>query len=126
MKMGSLFCRHCKQFHPSSVPCGCAGAIAESLRPIADAIAKARFKSLLPDAEQKRFMAEAKALIGQFKHLDPMEMLAIASQLVGNLIALQDQHKVTPEMAMEVVARNIEEGNAVAIETHLGNPRGAA
>ncbi|MBI1359834.1 MAG: hypothetical protein GC155_06060 [Alphaproteobacteria bacterium] len=48
--------------------------------------------------------------------LDAQEMLALVSQLVGNLIALQDQRKMTPDMAMQLVARNIEIGNAVAID----------
>ena len=58
--------------------------------------------------------------------LTPMEILAVASQLVGNIIALQDQTKLTPAMAMDMVCHNIEVGNQVAIETFLGSPAGAA
>lgn len=83
-------------------------------------------KSYIPTAEQELFMAESKALIGKFQHMDPVAMLAIAAQLVGNLIALQDQRSVTPAMAMDLVAKNIEVGNAAAIEGCLGNPEGQA
>lgn len=44
-------------------------------------------------------------------HLSGVEMLAIAANMVGKIIAMQDQRKVSPAMAMEIVARNIEVGN---------------
>lgn len=47
--------------------------------------------------------------------LSPMEMLAVASHLVGVLIALQDKREVDSGLAMEVVQRNIEAGNAEAL-----------
>ena len=65
------------------------------------------------------------ALVG--KHADSItaiEMLAIASNLVGKLIALQDQRTMTRDTAMEVVIRNIELGNRQAIaqvENTVGN-----
>jgi hypothetical protein len=48
------------------------------------------------------------------KHADKLsslEMLAVGANMVGKLIALQDQRTVTPELAMKVVAANIEMGN---------------
>lgn len=48
--------------------------------------------------------------------LSSLEMLAIASNLVGKLVALQDQRTVTPAVAMKVVTMNLEEGNRQAIE----------
>lgn len=48
------------------------------------------------------------------KHADEMsslEMLAIAANMLGKLIAMQDQRTVTSEMAMEIVTRNVEYGN---------------
>lgn len=62
------------------------------------------------------FMDDLKATLGRHTSLDATEILAVASQFVGNLIALQDQRKVTPDMAMELVAKNIERGNAAAID----------
>jgi hypothetical protein len=47
--------------------------------------------------------------------LDALELLAITSHLVGQLIALQDRRKVTPALALEVVQRNLEQGNAEVI-----------
>jgi hypothetical protein len=40
-----------------------------------------------------------------------LEMLAIAANMVGKIIAMQDQRTVTSQMAMEIVSRNIEVGN---------------
>ena len=49
------------------------------------------------------------------EHLSSMEMLAIASNMLGKLVAMQDQRTVTPAMCMEIVAQNIEEGNRQAV-----------
>jgi hypothetical protein len=48
--------------------------------------------------------------------LDAVEVLAIAANMVGKLVALQDQRRYSPEQAMEIVAKNIEEGNAQALQ----------
>lgn len=48
--------------------------------------------------------------------LCPAELLAVSSQVVGNLIALQDETQMSPENAMEIVMRNIEEGNRAVID----------
>lgn len=48
------------------------------------------------------------------KHADQLsalELLAVAANMLGKLIALQDQRKVTPAMAMKIAAQNIEHGN---------------
>lgn len=48
------------------------------------------------------------------KHADKLtslEVLAVAANMVGKLIALQDQRSVSPEMALSVVSLNIEHGN---------------
>jgi hypothetical protein len=41
--------------------------------------------------------------------------MALAAYTVGQLMAMQDARKWTPALAMEVVSRNIEAGNAQAI-----------
>lgn len=46
--------------------------------------------------------------------VDAVEMLAIAANVVGKLVALQDGRTITPDMAMEIVLRNIEIGNKQA------------
>lgn len=53
------------------------------------------------------------------RHADKMsaeEVLAIAANMVGKLVAMQDQRKFTPAAAMEIVDRNIELGNQQVID----------
>jgi hypothetical protein len=57
--------------------------------------------------------------------LTPIEMLAVASNMLGKLVAYQDQRVTTPEMAMRVVAENIEHGNAQAL-AEVQHARGRA
>lgn len=62
------------------------------------------------------------------KHADKMsslELLAVAANMLGKLVALQDQRTTSPSMAMEVVAQNIERGNLQAIE-QVQQTRGSA
>ena len=55
------------------------------------------------------------------------EMLAIASNAVGKLVALQDQRVMTGEAAMKIVADNIEKGNQQALaEVAATPPAGSA
>lgn len=52
------------------------------------------------------------------KHKDKVtaeELLAIAANLVGKLMALQDQRTMTPRMAFEIVLKNVEAGNQQAM-----------
>lgn len=61
------------------------------------------------------------------KHADKLtalELLAVAANMLGKLIALQDQRKTSPEMAMKTVSANIEFGNRSVIE-QLANSDGA-
>lgn len=57
--------------------------------------------------------------------LDALQMLAVASNMLGKLVAMQDQRTVTPDLAMEVVAKNIEHGNQQVLE-QLGASKGRA
>lgn len=62
------------------------------------------------------------------KHGDALsaeEMLALAAHLVGQLVALQDQRSMTPDRAMTIVARNIEQGN-LEVLAGLDIPGGVA
>lgn len=47
--------------------------------------------------------------------LDASEMMALAAYTTGQIMAMQDARKWSPALAMEVVAKNIEAGNAQAI-----------
>jgi hypothetical protein len=62
------------------------------------------------------------------KHADKisaLELLAIAANMVGKLIAMQDQRTVTPSQAMEIVVKNIEYGNQQLME-RLDKSEGSA
>jgi hypothetical protein len=48
--------------------------------------------------------------------LTPLEILAVAANVVGKLIAMQDLRTTTPELAMSTVIQNIEFGNHQMIE----------
>lgn len=58
--------------------------------------------------------------------LDASELLAITAHLCGQLIALQDQRKMTPAMAIELVQQNLEQGNREVIDGLLKAPGGRA
>jgi hypothetical protein len=62
------------------------------------------------------------------KHADKLtaeELLAVAANMLGKLVALQDQRRTTPAMAMEIVTRNFQSGNAQVLE-QLGKTKGSA
>jgi hypothetical protein len=50
-----------------------------------------------------------------FDDIPPIEQLAVLSGLLGQLIALQDSTKYTAARVADMVAANIEEGNANAL-----------
>lgn len=53
------------------------------------------------------------------KHADkmsPIELLAVASNMLGKLLAMQDQRVTTVDLAKETMVRNIEHGNRQAVE----------
>lgn len=54
------------------------------------------------------------------ENVSALEMLAIAANLVGKLVALQDQRSTTPAGALDVVAKNIEAGNLTVIQQLAG------
>lgn len=76
-----------------------------------------------PTQDHLDFMRDLKATIAVHQHLSAEDMLAVVSQLVGSLVALQDQTKSSPSMVMEAVAQNIEVGNRMAIDV-LTNTKG--
>ena len=75
-------------------------------------------KWIQPHPEHAAAYEDLCALIG--RHADQVtgvEMLAIAANMVGKLIAIQDRATMTPARAMEIVMANIEGGNREAIES---------
>lgn len=79
-----------------------------------------------PNDRHRAFLADLKTAMKPYADLSAAEMLAIVSQLVGNLIALQDQRTMTPDRAMAIVAGNIEIGNQEALRELLGPAAGSA
>jgi NADH:ubiquinone oxidoreductase subunit E len=78
-----------------------------------------------PTAAQNALLASLRAALGDHTHLSPQEILAVTSQLVGMLVAVQDQTRFTPDQVMEVVAANIESGNREVVASLL-DPQGSA
>lgn len=70
-------------------------------------------------AKQEHEVAYADLIVLLNKHaakLTAFELLAVAANLVGKLVAMQDQRLITPQLAMETVAQNLEVGNQQVIE----------
>lgn len=62
------------------------------------------------------------------KHADKLserDILLIAANMLGKLIAMQDQRTMTPKEALELVGKNIEYGNQQVLEL-LSNTAGKA
>lgn len=73
-------------------------------------------KSVQPSEADKALHVDIAALIK--RHLTPdtsERVLAIASQVVGQVLALQDQRTMTKKMAFDVILSNIELGNQSAL-----------
>lgn len=51
--------------------------------------------------------------------LDAAEMLAVAANMLGKLVAMQDQRTMTTAGAMEIIAHNVEIGNRQVFENLL-------
>lgn len=83
-------------------------------------------KRVTVDERHKKFEQGIKdAMAATVDDLTGEEMLAILSQVLGQLIALQDQRTMTSERAMLIVATNIEAGNA-SVLANLAKPEGRA
>lgn len=63
-----------------------------------------------------------KLLDDHSKGMTPLEMLAIAANMVGKLVAMQDQRRTTPAEALEVVAKNLEYGNQQVLQQFAERP----
>lgn len=77
-------------------------------------------KHAKPSKAHTAFRDDMIAALCKHQQLPPDEMLAVASYFVGQLIALQDQRKLTPAMAMQIVSSNIEAGNQQAMAEVAG------
>jgi len=76
-------------------------------------------KNHSPTPADQAFVEDVKAVMG--KHIVANQWgadrpLALLSVIVGQLVAMQDQTRFTSAQVMEVVAKNIEDGNQRAVE----------
>jgi hypothetical protein len=60
------------------------------------------------------YQAVAKAM--KDNDIDHIEAVAVTANILGKLIAYQDQRLYTPEQMMQIVSDNIEAGNRHALE----------
>lgn len=58
--------------------------------------------------------------------MDPIDLVAVMAQTLGQMVALLDQRQFTPQLAMQVVEENLLAGNAAMVESKLGKTRGSA
>ena len=84
-------------------------------------------RSHTPTAQQLAFRRSLEACMKQHgETLDAVELLAVTSHLVGQLIALQDQTRWTSDKVMELVTANIQQGNREVIDGLLNETGGTA
>jgi len=84
-------------------------------------------KIFTPTAADQALHLDICALINRHLTPDtPDRFLAIAAQVVGQALALQDQRKMTKEMAFEIILTNIEMGNQAVISQLMNSTGGTA
>ena len=79
-----------------------------------------------PSAAVAAARAEVLEVLRRHQPMEPIEMVAVLAQTLGQMLALLDQRQFTPAQAMEVVEENLAAGNAAQIEQVIGTPRGTA
>lgn len=74
-------------------------------------------KMATPTLDHELFRTDLIAVLDRHAgRLDSAEMLAIAAYSVGQMIAMMDCRKWNSDLIMELISKNIEAGNAHAIE----------
>ena len=82
-------------------------------------------RSIASTPEHEALNTELFDVILRHRHIPAEELLAIASNIVGKLIAMQDQHKYTTDQIIRLVEENMALGNASIMAT-LQNTKGSA
>ncbi|TIW28711.1 MAG: hypothetical protein E5V63_04335 [Mesorhizobium sp.] len=84
-------------------------------------------KVVQPSADHERLrLALCKVIRRKAPDMPADQILAIFCQLVGQLIALQDQRRYTSEAIIDLVQANIEMGNQHAIDGLMNETAGSA
>lgn len=80
-------------------------------------------RSIVPTGRHEAFRDVLLAELRRaFADLPAEEMLAVTCQIVGQMIAFQDQRRFTPQAVMNMVQANIEKGNRDAIASLMAAP----
>jgi hypothetical protein len=80
---------------------------------------------VIPKPEHEVVYKELSALVSKHAHeVDALVVLAIAANMVGKLIAMQDQRKHTTDKIMHMVGQNIEMGNQQVLAELMGEAKG--
>ena len=58
--------------------------------------------------------------------MTPAEMMAVAANLLGKLMALQDQRTMTTAQALEIIKNNLELGNKQVVDQLMKGNGGSA
>ena len=83
-------------------------------------------RNILANPEHEVVFEELAALVNRHgAKMTGLEILAVAANMVGKIIALQDQRTVSVKFAMDLVLANIEAGNQ-EIFNQVGTPEGNA
>ena len=83
-------------------------------------------RKILANPEHEVVFEELAALVNRHgAKMTGLEILAVAANMVGKIIALQDQRTVSVKFAMDLVLANIEAGNQ-EIFNQVGTPEGNA
>jgi len=83
-------------------------------------------KEVKPGSDYDSMYAEMAGVMIKYQNkVTLQERLAAMSSIVGKLLAFTDLGTMTTDEAMEIVFRNMEAGNRVAVDT-LWEPRGNA
>jgi hypothetical protein len=83
-------------------------------------------KPFATDARHQTFKRDLDKLLKKhIGRLSAQDLLAVASQVVGMIVALQDQRTMTPDMAIAIVIENIQVGNT-SVVMNLNKTKGSA
>lgn len=83
-------------------------------------------KSRPPSAAVAAARAEVLEVLRRHQPMEPIEMVAVLAQTLGQMLALLDQRQFTPAQAMQVVEENLVAGNAAMLDKVFGSTGGSA
>lgn len=79
-----------------------------------------------PSAAVAAARAEVLEVLRRHQPMEPIEMVAVLAQTLGQMLALLDQRQFTPAQAMQVVEENLVAGNAAMLDKVFGSTGGSA